>query len=105
MKSIQSKEEYFCIIPNKMDHSQTILPMLAIKNKMVLGLGQLPITLIGMIVHGHGNEVFISHSNEFWSNDLNFAIGSLLQLLQALTKEPINESRIIFEHEPQNAFF
>jgi hypothetical protein len=45
-KSIQSKEEYFCIILNKMDHSQTIPPILVIKNKMVLGLGQLPITLI-----------------------------------------------------------
>jgi hypothetical protein len=53
-----SKEEYFCIILNKMDHPQTIPPIFAIKNKMVLGLGQLPITLIGMIAHGHGNEVF-----------------------------------------------
>jgi hypothetical protein len=32
--------------------------------------------------------------------DLNFTIGSLLQLFQALEKELVNESRILFEHEP-----
>jgi hypothetical protein len=34
-----------------------------------------------------------------------FKFGSLLQLLWTLEKEPINESRILFEHESQNAFF
>jgi hypothetical protein len=29
------------------------------KNKMVSKLGQLPITLNGMIIHGHGDEAFI----------------------------------------------
>jgi hypothetical protein len=28
-----------------------------------------------------------------------------LQLFRALEKELVNESKIIFEHEPQNAFF
>jgi hypothetical protein len=42
-----------------MDHSKTTLPRLQVKNKMVeVGLSQLPITLIGMIVHGHGDEAF-----------------------------------------------
>jgi len=39
------------------------------KNKMVSGLGQLLVTLIGMIVHGHGDEAFIQYFNELWPND------------------------------------
>ncbi len=49
--------EYLCIIHDNMDHSKTTFPRFVVKNKMVLGLGQLPITLTGMITHGHGNEV------------------------------------------------
>ncbi len=64
-----------------MDHSKTALPRLVVKNKMVLGLRQLLITLTSMLVHGHGVEVFAQHSNQFWPNDSNFTIGSLLQLL------------------------
>jgi hypothetical protein len=58
-KSIQSKEEFFCIIHNKMDHSKIALARLQVKNKMVVGLSQLPITLTKMIVHKHGDEAFI----------------------------------------------
>jgi hypothetical protein len=80
-KSVQSKEEFLCIIHDKMDHSKTTLPRLQVKNKMVVGLGQLPIMLIKMIVHGHGDEVFDQYSNELWPNDLNFMIGYILRLL------------------------
>jgi hypothetical protein len=57
-ESIQSKEHFFRIIHDKMDHSKTTLPRLQVKNKMVGGLGHLPITLIGMIAHMHGDEAF-----------------------------------------------
>jgi hypothetical protein len=77
-----------------MDHSKIAFPRLVVKNKMVLNLGQFIIILTGMLVHGHGNEVFVQHSNKFWPNDSNFTIGSLLQLFQALEKEPISESRL-----------
>jgi hypothetical protein len=57
------------------------------KNKMVFGLGQLQMTLIGMIVHGHGDKTFVQYSNELWFNDLNFMIGSLLCLFCSLEKK------------------
>ncbi len=50
-------------------------------NKMICGLGQLPVTLIGMIAHGHCYEGYAQYSNELWLNDPNFTIGSLLWLL------------------------
>jgi hypothetical protein len=55
---MQSKEDFLCVIHDKMDHSKTILPWLQVKNKMVFRLGQLLVTLTGMIVHGHGDKTF-----------------------------------------------
>jgi len=57
-KSLQSKEDFFCIIHDKMDPSKTALPRLQVKNKLVIRVGQLPITLNGMIVHGRDDEAF-----------------------------------------------
>jgi hypothetical protein len=51
---------------------------------MISGLGQLPITLTGMIVHGHGDEKYAQYFNELWPKDPNFTIGSLLWLLRTL---------------------
>jgi hypothetical protein len=47
---------------------------------MISGLKQLPITLIGMIAHGYGDERYAQYFNEWWPNDPNFTIGSLLHL-------------------------
>jgi hypothetical protein len=56
------------------------------KNKMVSKLWQFPITLIGMIVHGHGDEAFIQYFNELWPNDPNFMIRLLICLFHSLKK-------------------
>jgi len=42
---------------------------------MICGLGQLPITLTGMIAHGHDDDRYAQYSNELWPNDPNFTIG------------------------------
>jgi hypothetical protein len=39
-----------------MDHVKIALPTLQMCNEMIVGLGQLPITLMGMITYGHGDE-------------------------------------------------
>jgi hypothetical protein len=75
------------------------------KNKMVFGLGQWLMTLIGMINHGHGDETFVLYYNGFWPNDLSFMIGSFLHLFCSLEKEPVKESGVLFESEPQNTLF
>jgi hypothetical protein len=77
---VQSKDEFLCI-HDKMDHAKITLPRLQVCNKMISSLGQLPITLMGMIVHGHGDEKYAQYSNELWPNDPNFTIGFLLCLL------------------------
>ncbi len=92
-KSIHLKEEFMCIIHNMMDHYKTAIPRLEVKKKMMVGLGSLPITLMEMIVHGHGDEAYTQYSSELWPNDPNFTIGSLLHLLRTLEKELVRESR------------
>jgi len=94
-----------CIIHDMMNHSKTAIPSLEVKKKMMVGLGRLPITLMEMIAHGHGNEAYTQYSNELWPNDPNFTIGSLLHLLRTLEKELIRESRKLFEEEFRNDFF
>jgi hypothetical protein len=81
---MQSKEDFLCVIDDKMDHSKTTLPRLQMKNKMVFGLGQLLVTLTRMIAHGQGDEAFVQYSNELLPNDPNFTIGSLLCLFRRL---------------------
>jgi hypothetical protein len=61
-----------------MDHAKIALPSLHVANKMISGLGQLPITFMGMIAYGHGDERYAQYSNGFWPNDPNFTIRSLL---------------------------
>jgi hypothetical protein len=51
---------------------------------MIYELGQLPITLTSMIMHGHQDEKYAQYSNELWPNNPNFTIGSLLCHLQTL---------------------
>jgi len=78
-KLVRLKNEFLCIIHDKIDHAKIALPKLQVYNKMIFGLGQLPITLMSMIVHG--NERYAQYSNELWPNDPNFTIGSLLWFL------------------------
>ncbi len=72
---------------------------------MICGLGWLPISLMGMIVHGHGNERYAQYFNELWLNDFNFTIGSLLRLLWTLEKILVYESKMLFKHPLWNALF
>jgi hypothetical protein len=88
-----------------MDHAKTALSRLQVVNKMICGLGQLPITLMGMIAHGHCDERYAQYSNELWPNDPNFTIGSLLPFFQTLEKVLTCEPKMLFEHVPQNTFF
>jgi hypothetical protein len=78
---MQLMDEFLCIIHDKMDHAKTTFPRLQVCNKMIFGIRQLPITLMGMITHGHGDERYTQYFNKLWPNNLNFTIGSLLWLL------------------------
>jgi len=44
---------------------QHLLPRFKEKKKIVVGLGQFPMTFIDMIVHGHGDKALAQYSNKF----------------------------------------
>jgi hypothetical protein len=88
-----------------MDHAKTMLPRLQVCNKMIFGLGQLPITLTRMITHGHGDERYAQCSNELWPNNSNFTIASLLWLLGTLEVALVSQLKLFFEHPLQNSIF
>jgi hypothetical protein len=102
---MQSKEDFLCVIDDKMDHFKTFFLQLQLKNNMVYKLRQLLVTLTRMIVHGQGDEAFVQYSNELFPNDPNFTIGSFLCLFCRLEKEQVRESWVLIEFEPQNTFF
>ncbi len=95
---VRSKDEFLCIIYDKMDHAKTAFPRLQVCNKMIFGLGQLPITLMGMITHGHEDERCAQYSNKLWPNNPNFAIGFLLQLFRTLEAALVLKLKLLFEH-------
>jgi len=73
--SVRSKDEFLYVIHDKMDHAKITFPRLQVVNKMICGLGQLPIMLTGMTAHGHVDERCVQYSNELWPNDPIFTIG------------------------------
>jgi hypothetical protein len=48
----------------EMDHEITTLLRLQVCNKIISRLGQLPITLMGMITHDHMDERYAQYFNE-----------------------------------------
>jgi hypothetical protein len=81
---VQSKEEFLCIIHDKMNHEKIALSRLQMCNKMIYGLGQLHVILTCMITHGNKDERYVQYSNKLWPNDPNFTIGFLLWLFCTL---------------------
>jgi hypothetical protein len=56
IKYVWLKDEFLCIIHDKMDHAKIVFPRLQVCSKMIFGLGQLPIIFTSMIAHGHIDE-------------------------------------------------
>ncbi len=55
---MRSKDEFLCVIHDKMDHVKIAFPRFQVANTMIFTIGQLPITLISVIAHGHNNKIY-----------------------------------------------
>ncbi len=58
-------------------------------------------TLIGMIIHGHGDETFSQYSNELWPNDPNFTLSCLCACFVALKKSQLRIHRFCLSLNPK----
>ena len=103
--SIDSPTEFLYIIHDKMDHTKTRILRMQQTTKATSGLGQIPISVIGMLTYGHNNGVYAHYSIAFWPGDFNFTISSICQVLKALERPLVKDSKELFIVPPQNSFF
>ena len=97
--------EFLYIIHDKMDHTKTASPRMQRTTKATSGLGQIPISVTGMLTHGHGDGAYAHYSTAFWPGDSNFTISSICRVLRALERPPVKDSKELFIVPPQNSFF
>jgi hypothetical protein len=69
------------------------------------GLGKLPMTLTGMLTHGHRDGAYADFSTNFSLRDLNFIISSLVHCIQHLERPVVRNSKALFEERPLSLFF
>lgn len=84
--SIQKPNQVLTIIHDKMDHSKTASPCLANRNKNTEGLMKLPVSVTGMIAHGHGDVRYAHYALDLYPADSNHRVGSIARLLRDLER-------------------
>ena len=79
-----------------MDHLKIASPHLSHKNKSMEAFMKLPVSMIGMIVHGHGNIRYAHYGLDLYLADSNHTMGSVAKVLRDLKDVPKVVSRQIF---------
>jgi hypothetical protein len=88
--------EGIIIILNKMDHSKIASPHFFHKNKTRDSFTRLPKSMIGMIVHGHGDNWYVHFGLDPYSSNSNHTMDSITKLLRDLEDVPKFASCHIF---------
>lgn len=83
-QSIQNPKSFLCIIHDKMDHGKTALPSFPNCPKLLAGKMKFPITVTGILTHGHGPRAIAQYSPGVWPCGPNPIIGSLDSILRML---------------------
>ena len=104
-ESKRNPQEILCIIHDKMDTSKTALPRMRVTTKATAGLGQLSMSITGMVAHGHCDGAYAYFAPSCWPGDSNFTIFSLARLFRQLEGPPIRESGDLFPYPPPNPMF
>jgi hypothetical protein len=76
-----------------MDHSKTTSLHFSHKNKAIDSLMKLPVVVIGMIAHGHGDVRYAHYGLDIYPSDSNHTIGSIAKLLRGLESPPVYSTR------------
>jgi hypothetical protein len=80
--------QVLCVIHDKMDHSKTTSPCFASKTKSVDAYLKFPVSVTGMIAHGHGDKKYAHYVLDLYPADSNCTIGSIARLLRDLERPP-----------------
>ena len=90
--------ECVTIMHDKMDHSKTASPVFSHKTKHLDGLTKLPVSVTGMLAHGHGDQRYAHFGLDVYPHDANYTIGSIAKLLRDLELPPKATSRQLFSN-------
>ena len=88
--------ECLTVMHDKMDHSKTDSPVFSHKSKELDGLVKLPVSVTGMIAHGHGDVRYAHYGLDMFAHDSNYTISSVAKLLCDLELPPKSSSRELF---------
>ena len=95
---LSEKEPGECvtIIHDKMDHSKTSSPHFSHKSKHIDSFMKLPISVTGMIAHGHGDIRYAHYGLDIFPTDSNHTVRSITKLLRDLELPPKYSSQELF---------
>ena len=74
------------IMHDKMDLAKTASPVFSHKSKQLDGLTKLPISVMGMIAHGHGDVRYAHYGLDIFFHDSNYTVGSIARLLRDIER-------------------
>ena len=94
--SEKQPEKCITIIHDKMDHSKTSSPHFSHKSKHMDSFMKLPVSVTGMIAHGHGDVRYAHYGLDIFPSDSNHTVGSIAKLLRDLELLPKHSSRELF---------
>ena len=77
--------KYVTIIHDKMDHSKTSSPHFSHKSKHIDSFMKLPISVTGMIAHGHGDIRYAHYGLDIFPTDSNHIWDQLQSCLEILS--------------------
>jgi hypothetical protein len=88
-----------------MDTTKTALPRMRVTTKATQGLGQFPMSITGMVAHGHGDGAYAHYASTCWPGHSNTIISSSAKLFRRLEGPLLWESCALFEYPPANSIF
>jgi hypothetical protein len=103
--SISEPEKVLTIIHDKMDHSKTASPHFSHKNKSTESFMKLPVSVTGMIVHGHGDIRYAHYALDLYPANSNHTVDSIAKVLRDLEDVPKFVSREIFPNSHASPLF
>jgi hypothetical protein len=97
--------ECVTIMHDKMDHSKTMSPVFLHKTKQLDGLMKLPVSVIGMLAHGHGDVCYAHYGLDIFAHDSNYTVGSFAKLLRDLERLLNSTSCRLFDGSRSSPLF
>jgi hypothetical protein len=90
---------------DKMDHATTTSLVFSHKTKQLDGLMKLPVSIFGMLAHGHGDVRYAYYGLDIFAHDSNYIVGSFAKLLRDLERPPKSTLQRLFDGSRSSPLF